>query len=312
MGANDTNRPMDDELLATIQDPDGPRELRNAYAKRPGALEAGASIVEQLVTPPARARILDVLLSSPDEAWTVRELADRHQNLSKSSVSREKDALVAAGVIVAAGKKGNAETYRLNRDHPVTQLLRMLSAVTAWGRTPNLLDAQWIADGGDGDALAERLTRRGTDDVEPAEAIATIRVPLSALRDAYEWNREHPNAQRTKVLKLSPPFDRVVEASVYTSEAGNYYPPEMDPKPIHIRPSELVDEGGLPEWPTRSQTRRLIKEEGKEPTDERVNEWLQEARDVFWTQFGGALADEVDLLRQRPQGSITVDVEYTD
>jgi len=302
MGENHPNSEAEHDAI----NPATPDELAKAYAGRPGDLEAGASIFEQLVTPATRARVLDVLLVEPGEAWTITEIAQQNDRLSVSSISREKDALLDAGVIVTAGKKGNAQTYQLNFGHPVAELLRMLTATTTWGKTPALLDEHWIAEDSQDPANAQR------ESASPVDRIETVRVALPDLREAYAWNRKHPNKQRERVLRIHPPFSRTVEATLYTDKEGNYDPPEQTPTPIHLAPAAFVDESQLPEWPTRTAQRQLIKQDDNvELTEDSVEEGLQTARDVFWAEFGSALADSVDLKGTSPRESRSVDVEYT-
>lgn len=115
-------------------DPDSAADVETAFVR--------------LFAPRTRAGVLDVLVSDPDRAWTVAEIVDHSGNVSTSGFERHKDALLASGVVQEAGKKGNAQTYRLNTHHPVAQLLVMLDTVIGYGKTPLLLEEQFIGEPG--------------------------------------------------------------------------------------------------------------------------------------------------------------------
>lgn len=117
--------------------------------------EPGALFV-QAFTPKSRALILHVLLSNRDEALTISEIAAYPVELATSSVHDHIDALIDLGLVAKAGKKGNAQTYRLEDRHPVVQLLAMIDTVFLWGRTPQYLEEQFVFEG-DGEELTEQL-----------------------------------------------------------------------------------------------------------------------------------------------------------
>lgn len=106
----------------------------------------GASAFSQLFTPKTRALLLDVLVGERGDALTVREIADRHPDLSVTGVNRHREALIDLGVLVRAGKHGNAQTYALARNHPVARVLVMLDDLLQWGETPVRLDERFVTD----------------------------------------------------------------------------------------------------------------------------------------------------------------------
>lgn len=101
-----------------------------------------------LFTPRTRGALLHILLEV-DEPLTAAEICDRYP-ISRSAFADHIDVLVTAGVVEAAGKRGNAQTYRRNDRHPVTQLLRMAETVQRHGVTPRLLDDAYVGDPGAG------------------------------------------------------------------------------------------------------------------------------------------------------------------
>ena len=115
----------------------------------------GASAFSQLFTPKTRALILDVLVSERGTALSVQEIADQHEDLSVTGVNRHRDALLDFGVMVDAGKRGNATTYALATDHPVAQVLIMLDDLLQWGETPVSLDEAFTSDSDQPTAIAE-------------------------------------------------------------------------------------------------------------------------------------------------------------
>lgn len=110
-----------------------------------GASEA-VTPFRALLTPSARAVILDVLVGAPRAELTVAEIVDGTPGVSTSSFHRHIQVLTDAGVVRTAGKKGNAQTYTLATDHPVAQVLMMLSSLTASGTTHDYLDERFVRD----------------------------------------------------------------------------------------------------------------------------------------------------------------------
>lgn len=100
-----------------------------------------------LFTPRSRGEVLHALLGVK-EPLTAAEFCDRH-NISRSTFGDHIDVLVAAGVVEEAGRRANAQTYRRNSAHPVTQLLIMAETAQSTGFTPLLLDEEFIGTPGE-------------------------------------------------------------------------------------------------------------------------------------------------------------------
>jgi hypothetical protein len=110
----------------------------------------GKSVFRSLFVPKSRALILDALISARGDALSAQIIANHHDDLSVSGVNRHREALLDQGVVVEAGKVGNAMTYQLNEHHPVVQLLAMLDNIVMWGETPMLLNEEFIAEENNG------------------------------------------------------------------------------------------------------------------------------------------------------------------
>lgn len=120
----------------------------------------GGSAFRRLFTPKTRALVLDVLVSERGDALTAQEIADHHEDLSVTGVNRHREALVALGVIVEDGKRGNAMTYALARHHPVAQVLAMLDDLLMWGETRPSLDEQFVTDADQPSIIGEWAEQR--------------------------------------------------------------------------------------------------------------------------------------------------------
>lgn len=124
--------PDDDEIVETMEQ-----------------VRAIESPFEKLLSPRSRVAILDVLVEEGGRALTVQEMVDRSDQITTSSFNRQKDDILEYGVIVEAGKRGNAQTYALNADHPVAQALKMVDNLLTWGKTPLLVDEEYLGQPGE-------------------------------------------------------------------------------------------------------------------------------------------------------------------
>lgn len=170
-------------------------------------------------------------------------------------------------------------------------------------------------------------TDGGTDPMtdDRLEAVGTIRIEWETFRDTLWRNYLDENLamnSNSYVLRLSPPFEAEMEADKHVSQKGNFYPPEMSPKPIHIRPERIIQEGldrgfnapGLVEWPTRSNTSDALTEDELEDYEGGLDAAVEEAREVFWGELKHSRPTEIDLGRlvQSHGGSHVVAIEWID
>lgn len=102
-----------------------------------------------LFSPRAKAAIIDALLDAAGEPKTVSELTEMNEHVTTSSFHRHHDELETYGVIVRCGKRGNAQTYAINSEHPLVQTLKMIENVILTGQTPILLEEEYIGTPGE-------------------------------------------------------------------------------------------------------------------------------------------------------------------
>jgi hypothetical protein len=164
------------------------------------------------------------------------------------------------------------------------------------------------------------MAQNATDDDAPAAQIETILVDADDIIEAMQRNRRDENERRQHVLRISPPFDGRVEASLHVSEDGTYYPPEVDPKPIHLQPEAFVgyESGDGPQhqtdipMPRYCESRRIARDDfGEDVGDETVQEYHDEAMEMWEGRVRAALIDELTLKFAAPEtADVQVAIEY--
>lgn len=134
-----------------------------------------------------------------------------------------------------------------------------------------------------------------TKEESSEEQIETIVVNVDDFIEALRFKNEPESLknQRTVSIRIHPPFTPVVEASVDYIEKGNYYPPEMNPKPIHIDPTRFT-EGERIGFPVRSLERDRAQTELDSPSDDEIEKYLEMAFDVWEDDVRSRLADELE------------------
>ena len=83
-------------------------------------------------------------------------------------------------------------------------------------------------------------TDGGSNSDHPAANIDTIVVDPDDVVAAMRRNRRDETEKRSHYLRVSPPFEGEKKSKPHVSEAHTYYPPEMDPKPLHMGASCLL------------------------------------------------------------------------
>lgn len=130
------------------------------------------------------------------------------------------------------------------------------------------------------------------------EQVEQITIAWDDFKKALKRNylTDGTDRSRSNVLRLSPPFAAEMEASYFESEQGMHYPPEMDPKPVHIAPEVIIREGrergfrDLINWPTRhNATDALTDEEVEEAGG--VEAVVEQSREIFWDELRHSLPD---------------------
>jgi hypothetical protein len=163
----------------------------------------------------------------------------------------------------------------------------------------------------------------------PAADLETIVVGPDDIVEAMRRNKRDETEQRSHVLRVSPALEGEQRATLHVSEANTHYPPELDPKPIHIGPAAFLvghdagsrhpdyrNEWSYPDhtaelglfrdefdtYDDHGDTRPLTEEEKDE-----WNEWWSTAIEMWEDRVRHALkqTDELTLTSQHP------DVEET-
>jgi len=130
------------------------------------------------------------------------------------------------------------------------------------------------------------------------EVVETITIAWDDFKRALkrDYLTDGTDRSRQNVLRLSPPFEGEMDATYFESEQGTYYSPEMDPKPVHIRPHTIIQEGrdrgfrDLINWPTKATTRNALREEEIEDAGG-IDAALAESREIFWNELRHSLPD---------------------
>lgn len=115
---------------------------------------------------------------------------------------------------------------------------------------------------------------------------------VAALRSRHEY----PDRNGREVVTVRPPFTGEARGEHRFSETGNYWPPDMTPKPLDLRPDVFVGERGRDaEYPTWPAVRAQMRADDVEPTEENEREWYEEWRDVWESEVRAALKEEIDI-----------------
>ena len=130
---------------------------------------------------------------------------------------------------------------------------------------------------------------------QPRNIIDTVLVDPDDLIAALRWNGRPPEYknQVSAVIRITPPFETESGTSIFYTEEGNY-PPEMNPKPIHINPRVFVGEHAL-DQPIRSDERARAKDELDDPTEEEIEEFVGMAFEVWEGEVRNRLKTEADI-----------------
>jgi len=147
------------------------------------------------------------------------------------------------------------------------------------------------------------------------EQIETIVVDAAEIVDVIRRNARDRDEQRSHVLRVSPPFGAEVRASIHVSEDYTYYPPEMDPTPIHVDPDQFHDaDFGYPEqWEVHEAAKEVDGvDDISDVSDSTLDECWNVQIEVWESEVRASLKDEIDLNEYRHGSSHVVAVEYNE
>ena len=102
---------------------------------------------------------------------------------------------------------------------------------------------------------------------DPRNIIDTVLVDPDDVIEALRFNGRSPEYknQVSAAIRISPSFESESGTSIVFTEEGNNYPPDMNPKPIHINPRVFVAENTI-EQPIAADERSRAKDELDDPT----------------------------------------------
>jgi len=144
------------------------------------------------------------------------------------------------------------------------------------------------------------------------EQIETIVVSVDDIIEALGFKNKPTQNQRTVSIRIHPPFSPVVEASVHYTQKGNYYPPELEPKPVHIDPARFIEGEGI-EFPVRTVERDRARTEMEDPSDEEIEGYADIAVNVWEDDIRSRLADELkEPIYNRRYPIDTASIEWED
>ena len=150
------------------------------------------------------------------------------------------------------------------------------------------------------------------------DAIETVVVDPDDVVEAIEYNRdEADHGRKSAVLRISPPFNTTVTASVEYVQEGHYYPPDMSPKPIHVVPAKFAEKRNdvLSGPDNPGVVRDRCEEEMDDPTEADKHEWVENHKEIWReTIVKKAVLEEVDILgdlyNEQSDETHVVEVEY--
>jgi hypothetical protein len=148
---------------------------------------------------------------------------------------------------------------------------------------------------------------------DPRNIIDMLVVDPDDVIEALRFNgrpTEYKN-QRSAAIRISPLFESESSTSIVYTEEGNNYPPDMNPKPIHINPRVFVGENVI-DQPIRSDERARAKDELDDPSEEEIEEFVDIAFEVWEADVRTRLKTEADINDSELQhgGPHMVEVRY--
>ena len=135
-----------------------------------------------------------------------------------------------------------------------------------------------------------------TMDVKPRNIIDTVVVDPDDVIEALRFNGRPPEYknQVSAVIRITPSFETESGTSIGHTEEGNYYPSDMNPKPIHINPRVFVAENTI-EQPIAADERARAKDELDDPTEEEIEKFVDMSFEVWESEVRNKLKNEADI-----------------
>lgn len=157
---------------------------------------------------------------------------------------------------------------------------------------------------------------------ERLEKVQTVVIPWDTYKKTLRRNYLDPDYtdryhDRSFVLRLYPPFEAEMTVEYYESMQGRHYDNNWSEKPLHIRPEIILLEGcdGNPfrwvAWPTEANTKAELPDNERETiSDEQLQEYVDEGREIFWDELKADLPETFDLGCVHGVGSYPVELRW--
>lgn len=170
-------------------------------------------------------------------------------------------------------------------------------------------------------------TDGGNDNEHAAADLETIIVDTEDVIEMFRRNARDEDQQRSHVLRATSPFDGERTASLHVSEDHTHYPPEMDPKPIHLgathlfagrADSQLDDALCYPDITVERSLFRDHYDVAPEDADEdEWEEWWDTAVEVWESNVRNAMQETIEvelggLYADQPTTTVEVRFEGAD
>jgi len=86
----------------------------------------------------------------------------------------------------------------------------------------------------------ESISDDGPWKCHPLASVDRIVVNRDDVIELMKREYHNPHNDRHHVFRLSPPFEGDMTAKKCVLEGYSHHPPDMDPKPVHIRPEAFI------------------------------------------------------------------------
>ena len=146
-----------------------------------------------------------------------------------------------------------------------------------------------------------------------AEQIETIHVSVDDIVSVEKRNARDAESRTNHCLRVSPPFDADVRASIHTTQEGNHYPPDMSVVPIHLEANDFHDgEFDFPEaWEVHDAAMEVDDvDELEDVSEETLEECWNVQVEIWESELRNELRDELTIEDGTGSEIATVDLEF--
>lgn len=161
---------------------------------------------------------------------------------------------------------------------------------------------EWAETRGTSQQAVSKNIRQAKEKLHDAHALETIVVDPEDVLEMMRRNHRDETEQRSHGLRVTPPLVGERKAELHVSEDHSYYPPDVKPKPIHLRENHIFEgraESQLDPalaYPDLSVERSIFREEYGLESDEEVDEeewdeWWDIAMETFESNVRAAMRE---------------------